>query len=63
MNDHGELIDQLVRLGTKGRQPRPSSEVALHLHSYRARPDVNTCTPSSLAAGVDLGGSAATTAP
>ncbi|MDP9005665.1 MAG: class II aldolase/adducin family protein [Actinomycetota bacterium] len=25
----------------RGGHPRPSSEVALHLHSYRARPDVN----------------------
>jgi len=25
----------------RGGNPRPSSEVALHLHSYRARPDVN----------------------
>ena len=27
--------------GRRGGHPRPSSEVALHLHSYRARPDVN----------------------
>ncbi|MDP9452803.1 MAG: class II aldolase/adducin family protein [Actinomycetota bacterium] len=27
--------------GHRGGHPRPSSEVALHLHSYRARPDVN----------------------